>query len=313
MTAAIFLIAIAAVLLTSLRFFSDDPKDASDVRSNNGPEEINDRDDDPAIYDPPATPTETLDGESAPCLTLEQLEGHPVVAQDAYRYEAVIDSGPVIAAYRGLSEQELQDLAGQGDSAAMAVLGAMSIMRARDLPEDKAVSFLMFEDPALLSFTFSRPFSPEFIDHMTQARQWFYKAALHGRVMVLYRVGGALVFEQGGPVELGWIGKEEYDGLSTYEKTALDPSNVYNVLAYEVAPGLKSGPNGELVSTLMPRTERQKVIVDELVAQFERDLQDAALPPIVVSESSMPSLDELILLLCDSERQRLEELKENVR
>ena len=299
--------------MASVWFGSNGLNKENDIRQTGVVTETEDQHDGLTIDDFPAESGASAESESAPCLTLEQLETHPVVTRDGYRYDAVVDSGPVIAAYRGLSEQQLERFATQGDSAAMTVLGAMSVMRARGWPVEKAVSYLMLEDPDLLAFTFPRPLSPEFINHMAQARQWFYKAALHGRVMVLWRVGDSLAIEQGGPVGLGWITKEEYDGLSNQEKIALIPSNVYNVLAFEVAPGLTSGPHGEILAALMPRSGQQLAVVNQLAEQFQRDLEDADLPPILVPESNMPSFDDLQSLLCENEQERLEELRENVR
>ena len=247
------------------------------------------------------------------CLTVAQLDSHPLLVQDSYRFDAVSDSGPTIATYRGLSGDQLHGLAAQGDSAAMVVLGAMSVMRAREWPVENAVPYLLHEDPELMAYRYSRPFSPEFLGHMAQARKWFYEAALRGRVMVLHRVGDSLSFEKGGAVKLGWIDEEEYDGLSSYEKTALIPSNVYNVLAFEIAPALKSGPLGALMSDLMPHTERQKIIVARLATQFSRDLDEAGLPPVAVSESIAPPVEDLLRLLCESELNQLKGRSEYVR
>ena len=307
-TVAGLLVAVLAFAMTSLRFASNDPADNEELPLADVSAATDKPIDDPPIADTLTEPAAAPERESERCLTLEQLESHPVITRDAHRFDAVSDSGPVIAAYRGLSEQEIQDLAAQGDSAAMVVLGAMSVMRARAWPVEKAVAYLLFEDPELRAFTLSRPLSTEFLDHMKLARQWFYKAALHGRVMVLYRVGDSLALEKGGPVELGWISRQEYDGLSDHEKTALHPFSVYNVLAYEVAPGLKSGPPGQILTALIPRTEQQMAIVDELAGQFARDLHDAGLPPVVVPESSVPPADDLLSLLCESERDRLEKI-----
>lgn len=251
--------------------------------------------------------------ESQPCLTAVQLQSHPDLVQDSYRFDAVSDTGPSIASYRGLSEQELRDLATQGDSAAMTVLGAMSVMRAREWPVEKAVPYLMLEEPELMAYSFSRPLSQEFVEHMADARKWFYDAALHGRLLALHRVGDSLSFEIGGAVKLGWIDEVEYDSLSSYQKTALMPSNVYNVLSFEVAPALKSGPLGSLLYELMPRTEQQRVIVKQLAEQFSRDLNDAGLPPIAISESTAPPMEELLSLLCETERESLENEHENDR
>ncbi len=312
-TVAVLGIVLAFLVWTSLRFVTDGPDNESEPPLAAVAPEVDAQVGGPTIHESPIEPNASSEDTSGPCLTLEQLETHPEIAKDAYRYDAVMDSGPVIAAYRGLSEQQLRDLTAQGDSAAMVVLGAMSVMRAREWPVEKAVPYLMLEDRELMAFTISRPLSPEFVDHMRQARQWFYRAALHGRVMVLYRVGESLIFEQGGPVEIGWISKEEYDGLSNREKMALYPANVYSALAFEVAPGLRSGPTGEILTAIMPRTERQQVVVDQLAQQFERDRKDAGLPPVVVSESSLASFDDLLLLLCESERDRVETLREKVR
>lgn len=251
--------------------------------------------------------------DSQSCLTAAQLDSHPLLVQDSYRIDAVSDSGPTIASYRGLSENDLHGLATQGDSAAMVVLGAMSLMRAREWPMEKAVPYLMYEDPKLMAFSLSRPLSPEHLGHVVQARKWFYRAALHGRVMALHRVGNSLSLEKGGAVSLGWVDASEFDSLSNFEKTALMPSNVYNVLSFEIAPTLKSGPYGALIADMMPRTERQRSIVDRLAEQFSRDLDDAGLPPIAVPESTAPKLDDLLRLLCESELERLERGGENVR
>lgn len=252
-------------------------------------------------------------GSPRSCLTAAQLEGHPLLVEDSYRFDAASDSGPSIASYRGLTEQELLDLATQGDSGAMVVLGAMSVMRAREWPVEQAVSYLMFEDPDLMLYEFSRPLSEKFLGHMARAREWYYKAALHGRVMVLHRVGDSLSFEQGGAVKLGWIDAAEYDGLSSHEKIALIPANVYNVLSFEVAPALKSGPHGKLMADLMPRSERQHAIVDRLAKQFFRDLDDAGLDPVSIPESTAPPIEDLLHLICDSEWDRLGSGIEDVR
>ena len=246
-------------------------------------------------------------GDSAqPCLTVEQLERHPILVRDSYRFDAVSGSGSSIASYRGLTEQELLDFAAQGDSGAMVVLGAMAVMRAREWPEEKAVPYLLLEDPELIFYKSDRPFSEKFLAHMARAREWYYKAALHGRVMALHRVGDLLSFERGGAVELGWIDAAEHDSLSEQEKIALMPANLYSMLAFEVAPALKSGPLGTLIADLMPRSDRQQAIVDRLAERFYRDLDDAGLDFVSIPESTAPPIDDLLDLLCESELDRLE-------
>lgn len=234
------------------------------------------------------------------CLTLAQLESHPALVEDSYRFDSVATIGPTMASYRGLSSAELRDLARQGDSAAMSVLGAMSMMRARKLPENKAVAYLMNEGGGLHTGYFSRPLDSSTAAHLEEASEWFYQAALHGRVMALYHVGDLLWVQKGGPVELGWIDRAEYDSLSPFQKTALLPANVYNVLAYEIAPELQSGPHGNLMMELMPRSERQQQILDALRSSFREDLDAAELPPISVAVSTVPPMEELRSLLCQT-------------
>ena len=310
---AALIVAIAGFLLVDFRVATDRGSDSSPPQLNTIDSELKERSGGLGSNIQSGDLSELPSGESQPCLTAEQLESHPLLVQDSYRFDAVSESGPTIGSYRGLSEHELRDLATQRDSAAMAILGAMSVMRAREWPVEKAVPYLMHEDPELMAYSFRGPLSPEFVDHMAQARKWFYDAALHGRVLVLHRVGESLSFEKGGAVKLGWIDEAEYESLSSYEKTALMPSNVYNILALEVAPALKSGPHGSLISELIPRTERQRPIVDRLAEQFSRDLDYAGLSPVAVPESTAPSMDQLLPLLCESELKRLKSEAEKVR
>lgn len=302
---ATLLVVVAAFAFTTRRVATDHASDTTNAVPVGTATKPENQSRDTTVDSEPADPVAKVEAIAPPCLTLEQLEYHPALVQDLYRFDAVSDSGPTIASYRGLSEQDLLNLTVQGDSAAMVILGAMSIMRAREWPVEKAVPFLLHEEPELMSYRFERPLSAEFRSHMGQARKWFYEAALHGRILALYRVGDALSFEQGGAVELGWIDKQEYEGLSRKEKNALMPANVYNMLAYEIAPELKSGPFGAIAAEFMPSIERQRIIVDGLLTDFSRDLEDAGLPPVLVAESTVPPMEELLLLLCEGEADRL--------
>ena len=261
----------------------------------------------------PSGKTESAAGDSPPCLTLAQLESHPSVVKESYRFDAAGDSGPSIAAYRGLTEQEIRNFADQGESAAMVVLGAMSVMRARGWPVEQAVPYLMFENPDLMEYEYSRPISRQVAGHMAKAREWYYKAALHGRVMVLSRVGQLLSDERGGAVGLGWIGASEYDGLSGDEQFALSPWFVYYVLSFEVAPALKTGPRGGSMSEVFPMGERRRVIVEQLADRFFGDLEDAGLDPASIPESEAPPIEDLVNVLCEGELDWLDTVVHDVR
>ncbi|WP_405226033.1 hypothetical protein [Lentisalinibacter sediminis] len=302
---AVGFVVIVGILLVSTRTATDHKYDSRAPKPAAGDPEPGDGS---GRLEPEAVTkgrTESAGGHSEPCLTVSQLERHPVFVRDMDRFHAVSDSGPSIALYRGLTEQQLLEFAAQGDSAAMVVLGAMSVMRAREWPEEQAVPYLMLEDPDLMFYTFNRPLSEEFLGHMARAREWYYRAALHGRVMVLHRVGESLSLEKGGAVELGWIEAEEYDSLSEQEQASLMPSNIFSMLAFEVAPGLKSGPLGRLIADLMSRNDRQRAIVDRLAKRFTRDLDEAGLDPVSVPESTAPAIEDLLDQLCESELDRL--------
>jgi hypothetical protein len=219
----------------------------------------------------------------ADCISPAQLESDPVLAAEYARLDSVVTSGPAIQSYRGLSSAQLGDLAVQGDSAAMAVLGAVSVMRARNLPKDKAVDYLLREDPSLWSFSLGQQLEPDRVKHLEEARDWFYQSALHGRLLALQNAGEI-------------IGIESLEG---YERHALDPTTVYHALAFEIAPQLRSGPFGPIISELAPGGERRQLILDELARQFNEDREAAQLPPIVISASTAPAMEEFESMLCE--------------
>ena len=230
---------------------------------------------------------------------LTDFESDPVLSAEYGRFDSLVTSGPTIESYRGLSSAALAGLAGQGDSAAMAVLGAISVIRAMKLPEDKAVGYLLLEGPELQAFDFADPLEPEVAEHLEEARAWFYKAAIHGRLLALQNVGEIVATMGGSPIDLGWIQQEDYDSLETFEKHALDPANVYAALAFEVAPELRSGPMGAMISGQTPGGGRQQMVLNELAWRFGQEREATGLPPIEISESTAPSMEEFESMLCE--------------
>ena len=232
------------------------------------------------------------------CLTVEMLESHPMFASDAARLDPVLINSPTIASYRGLSIETLTNLAIQDDSAAMAVLGAIWMLKAIGIAEQYAVPFLLYEDIAL-----STPWEPSLEDpdvqrHLKVAREWFYKSALHGRLFALYRVGEIDAKLGGGPVGLGWIDKSQYEDFRAAQRSALMPQNVYNLLAFEIAPQLRTGTL-EIIYDLIPKHEYQGPILEDLATQFEQDRLARKLPPIVVPESQLPTWEEIREMICE--------------
>lgn len=235
----------------------------------------------------------------ANCLSESQLQSHPLLSDEWARFDSLSVTGPTIASYRGLSYTELEHLVTQGDSAAMAVLGAISFMRARGLDDSDAVSYLLSEENGQTGYRFTRPLREDLRTNYEQAREWFYQAALHGRLLSLQKVGEMTWIIDGGPVDLGWITKDEYETLGPYERSALDPIMIYQELAIVIAPQVGSGPFWESVSEYLPRIDQQQNVLAELARQFEQDLADAGLPQVDVPESTAPALEELRSMLCD--------------
>ena len=232
------------------------------------------------------------------CLSQEQLESDPVLAAEIARFDALATSGPTIESYRGLSSAELAGLANQGDSAAMAARGAISVMRAMNLDENRAIDYLVLEETSLRTFSFQRPLKMETMAHLEEARDWFYRAAVHGRLLALQSAGEILGVVGGSPTELGWIPQDEYETLEGYERHALDPANVYGALAFEIAPELRSGPLGTMLADLTPGGDRQQLLLHELAWQFNQDREAASLPPFEIPASTAPSMEELESMLC---------------
>ena len=167
------------------------------------------------------------------------------------------------------------------------------------LPEDKAVGYLLLEGPELQAFDFADPLEPEVAEHLEEARAWFYKAAIHGRLLALQNVGEIVASLGASPIDLGWIQQEDYDSLETFEKHALDPANVYAALAFEDAPELRSGPVGAMISGQTPGGGRQQMVLNELAWQFGQEREATGLPPIVISASTAPSMEEFESMLCE--------------
>lgn len=296
------LIATASLLYRSDWTSSHSPIDAQDMTlSNESSTTV-------AEIETPSAREEPIESAEAPkasgvgnvvnCFSESQLESHPLFADEQARLDALAVTGPTMASYRGLSYAELESMVVQKDSAAMAVLGAISVMRARRMSDDDAVPYLLSEDKQLNAFSFTRPLADEVLKDYEEARDRFYEAALHGRLLSLQKVGEITWIIEGGPVELGWIEKDSYEALSTKEKNALDPMQVYQALLMEIAPQLESGPFGDLMSEFIPHSDLQQALIADLAERFYRDLERAGLPEIEVSESSAPSLRELRSMLC---------------
>jgi hypothetical protein len=238
------------------------------------------------------------------CLTERELDSNPLIRQDGERFHSVATNGPHIEIFRGVSEGSLRSFAAQGDSAAMAVLGARSVMRALGLDEHRAVSWLQFEDLSTETMLPGRTFSESALLELDEAAVWFYRAAMHGRLYALRNYGDVMYARYGGPVGLDWITEDDFRLVSNREKAALAPSNVYQNVANDVAPQLTEGPIGWL-GDMTIRADVEGQIRNELVGEFLKARDAAGLPPISVADTASPDIDALLAKLCESEKAEL--------
>ena len=283
-----------------------EPRPVADTRA--APEAYPELARDQEIEAPPTTQSSAADqrlqDDTPGCLTERQLDSHPLIRQDGERFHSVATSGPQIEIFRGMPEASLRSFAAQGDSAAMAVLGARAVMRALGLNEERAVRWLQFEDFNMETMLVGKTFSEAALLELEEAAHWFYRAAMHGRLYALRNYGDVTHARYGGPVGLGWIKESDFRLLSTREKAALMPPNVYQNVANDIAPRLTEGPIGWL-GDMTIRTDLEGQIRNELVGEFRKARDAAGLPPISVADTASPDIDVLLAQLCASEKAEL--------
>lgn len=234
------------------------------------------------------------------CISEGMLETHPMMIDEMERLDPYLLNSGSISVYRELAESELRHLIAQGDSGAMAVLGAMHVMRARGLPDSEAVPYLLMEKPDLLSYRYKLPLTEEQIRHYELAADWFYKSALHGRLLALISVGDQLIMLGKKPVDLGWISAEDYDQLTRAEKSTFNAASVYQAVAFTIAPEIEVGFFEEIGLGFGSKfAKRFADIAAPIAAQFRSDRAELGLDPLIIPASALPSYDELTALLCN--------------
>ena len=235
------------------------------------------------------------------CLSESMLETHPAMMDELARLDPYVVNFGSISDYRDLAESELRHLIAQGDSGAMAVLGAMHVMRARGLSDADAVPYLLLEDPNLFSYQYKLPHTEEQTRHYELAVDWFYKSALHGRLLALINVGDQLVTLGKTPIDLGWISAEDYDQLTRAQKSTFNAANVYQAVALTIAPQVEVGFLEEIgLGFGSMFAKRFANIAEPIVTQFRSDRAELGLDPLIIPASTLPSYGELTELLCST-------------
>ena len=236
------------------------------------------------------------------CLSLLQLQDLPTVAQDAARLAALQTHGLPIAPYESFDDTTLHAFADQGDSAAMAVIGAAAVMRAYDVDEALATDWLNNEY-AITDLDIGRTqLSSDASLQLNEAAYWFYEAALHGRLFALRHYGSVRSRLFGGPIGLGWISQDKYDELDDRDRSLLQPFNVYTQVAYDIAPQLREGLLADL-SRDLPESDLQLAIRESLLAEFEDTMSESGLQRVEVAPTASPGIAELHDQICRAELQ----------
>ncbi len=297
----IVVVMIAIVGIALLWFFlkSDSPKELPNAVSTLSTQIAPSSDATPAASTSDDETVEPADAET--CLTPSQLETSNLFKAEQEIMEALSGAGSQqVNAYRGNTRDQVLPFAEQNDSAAMVVLGAMAMVRGRGEDESRAFEFLNPKEGAGLDLI-GPQIGVELTDAAAadyqEAYDWFYKAALYGRLLALANAGEARYAMEPSPIKQGWISREDYDSLPRREKGNLQILSLYNTAMSQIAGNPSDGMLGIILS-IQPRTQ----IVDDLALtiseQFEIDRKAAGLPAIHIPKSTLPSPEEIVSMVC---------------
>ncbi len=257
------------------------------------------------------------DGESAvtgDCLDESFLELTPEIQRQAVFYESMNTQSKSFDSYRGLTRSNIEDLVTQGDSRAMVVRGAMAEMEARGYSDSMAFEFLWNINADVTRRLNPEDLSEEQRGHLQEAADYYYQAALNGRLLVLPYYGAAVSYISGGPVEQGWIDKVAYDQLDeTRKKKSVSPAYIFYLLAFDIAPGLYETDLGRRGGLAYYRNDVSEAIVAGFRAEFEEKLAagSADREDVIAKLEQTTPIEEILQDYCDSvqdKRWRISEL-----
>ncbi len=249
-------------------------------------------------------PVASNPGEEQPdCLTRDELNAHPLVRQLRSQAESAATNDADVEKFRGIDDASVQGFADQGDSAAMAVVGAMSVMRAYRMDVSSAVDWLANGGELEGVVMQQQQMSSDASLALNDAAYWFYQAALNGRVAALRHYGQVRGQLFGGPVGLGWIGQPEYDALGPEQQQELWPVNIYGHAATAMTPS----PDESAIQSsahLASASELVGEILGEIRNEFDLAVVDAGLPQPATSASDIAAFERLKSQVCEPESSR---------
>ena len=180
--------------------------------------------------DPPVAPPDINQ-------TVRQTESTdcPPIPQDELRILSSAGySSEALEPYSVLDRMTVGEMARQGDTLAMLALAELEVYAARGFGDEANWT-------ARQQYEQRQPdevYSP--VDQQSEkwqaALDWYYRAALEGRVMALIQYGRVLTESETTPVELGWILAADYEVMSDLEQRALMPAAIYQEAAKRLAP-----------------------------------------------------------------------------
>ncbi|MGI9261512.1 MAG: hypothetical protein ACR2QR_05735, partial [Woeseiaceae bacterium] len=205
-----------------------------------------------------------------------------------------------IEKFRGVDDASVRGYADQGDSAAMVVVGAMSVMSAFRMDASRAVDWLANGGELEGVVMEQQQMSSAAGLALNDAAYWFYQAALHGKVSALRHYGQVRGQLFGGPVGLGWIEQQEYDALEPDQQLELSPANMYSNVAMEIRPpaGADAIPYSLLLASGTESTQR---IREDIRNEFSAAVSDAGLDSPATSAADIAELQNLRSRLCATE------------
>ena len=240
-------------------------------------------------------------GEKEPdCLTADELNALPLIRQLRSQADAAATNGADIERFRGIDDVSVRGFADQGDSAAMVVVGAMSVMRAFRMDASRAVDWLANGGELEGVVMEQQQMSSDASLALNDAAYWFYQAALHGKVFALQHYGQVRGQLFGGPVGLGWIEQAEYDALGPQQQQELRPVNIYG----SAAMAMKPAPDASISQSSARKSSASEVakqILTDIRHEFDVAVVDADLPQPAASMSDIAEFESLRSQVCASE------------
>jgi len=247
--------------------------------------------------------------DSVACLTYAEARRDPGLQQEILRVRRAGLLNDDLESYRYLDDPALENLADTGDAAAMVVLGQRRLLSGQGRDPDLAVDLL-----AKTPIPEHRKLGP--IDFagldralLDEAADWFYRAALHGRVYALQGYGHAVAWREGFrdvPARLGWVDEAVWEGMTTKQRQILwKPANVFAEAVYDLAPALTTGISGVAYEVLVRKTDETQPVRDRIVRRFLTEQQRAGLSPLAIPLSDF-DLQDFEDSLCAGVSDRLE-------